>query len=817
MKKLVTLELTGDFKKGFDARFDISNEKEKPEIKKVKKLPANEEIIRKYATWQDSYKYKVDNPRIKSAKSNSDGPLDIDLASRQLVDRFNEWLCCEDFREIQEICQTELSTDDEIRILIKTNCHEVQQLPWDKWKWLESFDRAEVGISLSDNKRPKKEPEISNKSRKIKILAILGDSQGIDVEQDRQFLNEIPDAEIKFLNEPNRKDISDELWEKPWDILFFAGHSETQLNDGIIKINQRDSLNLKELKHGLKKAIAQGLQIAIFNSCDGFGLARNLQELNIPQVIVMKEPVPDKVAQEFLKYFLRNFAKDGKSLYQSVREAKKQLQSGLEEQYPCASWLPVIVQNSLTVPKTWSNFKQIKQDAFEQKIKRRVSAASLILTVIVIVLRQLGCLQLFELGAYDLMMQGKRALVSESPDDRIVVITIDDRDIAMQKEQGMILEKTIPTGETVEISLADSALSQLLQKINPYQPRVIGLDVKRDFPSTDPYLQNQLATNKNLFVICEGKANDNEEGIAPPPELQNSRSRIGFSDVAIDGDDKVRRYFWYGRFTTDSPCLPHQSNLENQYDAPSFSFLIAKRYLETRGKSIEFNQDKLQQGILEVKKEGAYLKAWRSNDGGPYKRKEDTREIGSGFQVPLNYRATKDNDGVANRTYSLTRVLQADFDAFEQNPEFIKNKIVLIGVTAQSKQDNFLTTFSRDKNDAEKTWGVYLHAHAISQIISAVEGDRPFLSVMSKTQEMLWILAWGCIGIIIIKYNKSIKFLIFTTAFATVILLTIHIISFFAGWWIPFVPALVVVFAPVGVLLIKVIYRAKEKGYSQVV
>ena len=82
---------------------------------------------------------------------------------------------------------------------------------------------------------------------------------------------------------------------------------------------------------------------------------------------------------------------------------------------------------------------------------------------------------------------------------------------------------------------------------------------------------------------------------------------------------------------------------------------------------------------------------------------------------------------------------------------------------------------------------------------------------------MLWILAWGVIGIGIVWYGKSIKFLIVVTTFATVILLAIHIISFINGLWIPFIPALVVVFAPVGVLSSKKIYRAKEKGYSQAV
>jgi hypothetical protein len=57
----------------------------------------------------------------------------------------------------------------------------------------------------------------------------------------------------------------------------------------------------------------------------------------------MLPPVPDFVAQQFLKYFLIAFA-NGEPLDRSVRQAREQLQ-GLEDLYPCASWLPIICQN----------------------------------------------------------------------------------------------------------------------------------------------------------------------------------------------------------------------------------------------------------------------------------------------------------------------------------------------------------------------------------------------------------------------------------------------------------------------------------------
>jgi hypothetical protein len=68
-------------------------------------------------------------------------------------------------------------------------------------------------------------------------------------------------------------------------------------------------------------------------------------------MIVMREPVPDLVAQKFLTDFIAAFA-TGKSFYLAEREARLKLH-GLEDNFPCASWLPVIFQNPAAVPPMW--------------------------------------------------------------------------------------------------------------------------------------------------------------------------------------------------------------------------------------------------------------------------------------------------------------------------------------------------------------------------------------------------------------------------------------------------------------------------------
>ncbi len=138
-------------------------------------------------------------------------------------------------------------------------------------------------------------------------------------------------------------------------MVFFAGHSQSEEERGRIYINENqtdNSLTLEELEEALKAAIGNGLKLAIFNSCDGLGLALMLEKLNLPTIIVMREPVPNLVAQVFFQFFLEYFAEERKSLYISFQQARRQLQ-GLENDFPGASCLPVIFQNPAVERPSW--------------------------------------------------------------------------------------------------------------------------------------------------------------------------------------------------------------------------------------------------------------------------------------------------------------------------------------------------------------------------------------------------------------------------------------------------------------------------------
>ena len=275
----------------------------------------------------------------------------------KLQTNLNQWLKSPEFINIELKLRSHFTPQAEIRLIIETNDEKLRRLPWQRWNFFQDYPLSEMALSGQEYKyHPLSLSPVATKQ--VRILGILGDSRDIDLEQEREFLQNLPDAEIQFLVSPSRPQLDGALWHPDgWDILFFAGHSCSEGAKGRIYLNDNqshNSLTIEQLTEALNAAIEKGLKLAIFNSCDGLGLASSLAKLNIPQVIVMREPVPNRVAETFLQYFLEAFALEKKSLYLSVRQARSKLQ-GLEDDCPGASWLPVICQNPAVDVLTWDD------------------------------------------------------------------------------------------------------------------------------------------------------------------------------------------------------------------------------------------------------------------------------------------------------------------------------------------------------------------------------------------------------------------------------------------------------------------------------
>lgn len=348
--RLILLE--GSFESGFPAIVQISSENQTEiETQVTGRLPPAPDLWLTWQQWQRTYHQMVmPQTRIK-AKPGQMTNISCRQSGSQFSILLNRWLNrgTEQWLKIRDCLHRNLHHSEEIEFVIQTNDRRLQQLPWHLWDFFTYYPHAEIAISTCEYQKVK--PLLTKNQKKVKILALLGDRSNLDLDKDRTYLEQLsPQAQIEFLVEPQIEELNDRLWETEWNILFFAGHSCTH-QQGQIWLNQNDVLTLEQLKYALKKAIDNGLCLAIFNSCDGLGLARELADLQLGQIIVMREPVSDIVAQTFLKHFLTSFA-EGKSLYIAVRTARERLQK-LETKYPYATWLPVIFQNPATIAPTW--------------------------------------------------------------------------------------------------------------------------------------------------------------------------------------------------------------------------------------------------------------------------------------------------------------------------------------------------------------------------------------------------------------------------------------------------------------------------------
>jgi CHASE2 domain-containing sensor protein len=838
MDKLVVLELEGDLQTlGFQVTLEIHSDVGLHPVKIKGLLPPEPELATHVKHhWQENYR-SLGAPlrleaclRITGQKIIYKGPIDQRIAecresALELRLRLRAWLDSEAFRGIDRRLREELNRDEAIRFLIRTEDKQLHKLPWHEWDFFERYPKAEIALSATEFE-PSKKSQVATLKEKVRILAILGNSNGIDTEVDRRKLEALPDAEVEFLVEPERRQLNDKLWEQPWDILFFAGHSETQGDTGRIYINQTDSLSLNELKYGLRKAIAQGLQLAIFNSCDGLGLAHELEQLHIPQMIVMREPVPDKVAQEFLNHFLKAFA-NGDSLYLAERQARERLQ-GLEQEFPCASWLPVICQNPVEVPPDWLMLRGLpgEQISLAQKNLtpqphweqgkgvfinsptvspagetqplsskrcsfRTVFLASVAVTSLVMGTRYVGILEPLELEAYDYLI---RQRPPELIDERILVVEVTKEDVA---------EHQYP--------LEDATVAQLLQKLKQYEPRALGLDMHR-YQSRGAGRSNLISSfeqNQNFFTVCASGSSDSN--YAPPPEFseQQLRNQVGFSDVVVDSfnpkDRRIRGDLMVGEQPSDTsrtvrrqllsyePSLsPSPSSCSTPY---SFSFQLAFRFLyEEKIQPMEVNSNQEWQfGTVVFHRLAARFGGYQRLDG-------------QSSQIMLNYRSNQPGQRV-----TLKQVLSGKLDS-----NLVKNRIVLIGYTAPVARDYFDTPYGRMA-------GIWVHAHMVSQILSSVSNKRPLVWVLPQWRgfqwgDTLWVFAWSITGGLLAwrlcwrslsvgeaapkGLGKSLLYLGLAGGAATLVLYQVCFVILTQGGWMPLVPSALALFSTGSVVVI---------------
>ncbi len=799
MNQLVLLKLgVGSLQTGFPAvTLQMGGESQPHERQIQASLPPAPHLAELYRDWQLlylalysrlGYNNRIIFPQSQGIPTNI-SEVGFREICQQLRLQFNQWLSCDDFRPLDRELRTHLTPYQEIQVIVETDDLQLRRFPWHLWDFFQDFRRAEVALSTPRFQRV--QPMLPNPTCQVRVLAILGNSAGLDLQHEQALLSDLPQTHLQFLAEPTKLELSNQLWGHNWDIFFFAGHSTSSEEGevGVLQINPTDNLTISDLENALRRGIEHGLQLAIFNSCDGLGIIRELEKLNlqIPQVIVMREPVPDRVAQAFLTYFLKAYSQ-GQSLYLAVREARERLQtleslSGMiinsqtptpqsynkthseqtrfrenngfphsqmtSDAFPCASWLPVICQNPAVEPPTWNRLRQVQPEPppppvpIPQPKWKHLLATSLVVTGIVTGVRSLGGLQGWELRSYDQVMRLRPA---EKPSPRLLVVEATEADI-----------------KTYGFPLPDATLAQVLERLQQYQPRVIGLDIFRDSP-IEPgtaQLAQLMADNLHLIGICsaaDASNPSNKPGIAPPPSLP--KTRLGYSDVVFDPDRIIRRHLMFMQPAHDDPCTTNHS----------LSMRLALTYLAAEGITPQtLPGDRIQIG-------NPIFTPLNSNSG-PYQNFENHW----GVQVFLNYRQQ------GAQRISITDLLQGNVD-----PSWIQDRVILVGMTAPISSDYFSTPYSASQWPYQQMPGVLIQAQMTSQVLSAVLDGRPIIQVGTPLQELLWIWGWSCIGGVIAGLCCKNRDRVITIILACAVLWVSCWGGLILGFWLPFVPAVIV-------------------------
>jgi adenylate cyclase len=383
---------------------------------------------------------------------------------------------------------------------------------------------------------------------------------------------------------------------------------------------------------------------------------------------------------------------------------------------------------------------------------------------VLIGLRLTGSLQPLELAALDQFFQMRPLLSAE---DRIVIVEINESDIQASGQW----------------PISDAKMAQLIKTLKKYQPQVIGLDIYRDLEVQPGHqeLVQVFASTPNLIGIK--KVIPRPAGKINPPPTLSQLGQVSASDLVIDADGTIRR-----------SLLSLKD--ENSQTVFSLGAKLALKYLENKG--ITFQTVAGKPGAIKLGK--ANFVRFEANDGGY------VGASAGGYQILSSFRGLKQGF----RTISMTDVLQKPSVA-----AMVRDRIVLIGITAESVKDSFRTPYSSGLGQPLLTTsGVQIHAEVTSQIVSAALDGYPLMHVCSKPVEWLWIFSCAVVGAVL---SWTQRYRIATQKFATgmnaeipltatcITLVGLSLVggsylAFLSGLWVPIVPGFIALIGSASVI-----------------
>ncbi|OQW30246.1 MAG: hypothetical protein A4E19_11625 [Nitrospira sp. SG-bin1] len=358
--------------------------------------------------------------------------------------------------------------------------------------------------------------------------------------------------------------------------------------------------------------------------------------------------------------------------------------------------------------------------------------------LVVLGMRSTGLLQQFELNIYDSLLRSRPA--TTVGDSHITYITISEEDIRRQGRW----------------PITDETLAQALRLLVEYQPRAIGVDLYRDIEVPPGHDQLTALLPKHSHVIMISQLGGGTVSRIPPPPVLQGSTQVGFNDILVDPDGIIRRALL---FQDDGDDVAY-----------AFPLRLAMLYLAQDG--IVPEPDPAVPEWIRLGR--TTLQPFTSSDGG-YVNADD-----AGYQILLDFGAARQTLD----TFSLTDLLVGRIGA-----RHLTDRIVMIGVTAESVPDVFHIPVPYGVHGADQFAGVFMHGIITEQLLAAaLDGRRP-IQAMTESAEIAWILAWGLLGGAFgILVRSMWRYSLIAVGGLVTITLSVYTVFAF-GWWAPGIPA----------------------------
>jgi len=389
--------------------------------------------------------------------------------------------------------------------------------------------------------------------------------------------------------------------------------------------------------------------------------------------------------------------------------------------------------------------------------------SSAVVTVLLLGIQKLGVLENLELKTYDQMTQMRS---DGGLDPRLLIVGVTEEDI-----------------RKLSFPLSDKVIDEVLEKLEQYEPRAIGLDIFRDLPVNPGHenLLQRLQQSDIIIPVCKNPDDDGKDPGTPAPKGIEPE-RVGFVDVIEDTDGIIRRNL-----------LLHQAS-ERCGASYSLSLQLALKYLEVGGIKEKFTPNN------ELQLRNLIFKPLQSNFGGHKTTDASGNKI---YKIMLNYRSGKE---IAKKV-TITEVLSNQVKA-----DLVKDRIVLIGSTAVSLKDIFNTPYSSGKSDnSGKMAGIEIHAQSVSQILSVVLNKQPLIWFLPFGGEVLWIWGWALIGGLLASRIQHPLWLGLVGGATLAVLFGSNFVIFTQAGWLPLLSPVLGLVVTAGSVLGYSAYHSKQQ------